>query len=94
MVNKFQIKKILFIRRYVIKQRQFTAELFKKLGDLLNDKISAREFDLWLETWYAAAELDQNPKTAEKIKKAFREIKTNKTPHKSWKGFMDSLGPQ
>jgi len=92
MILKSQLNKILFIQKHIVEKELFTTELFKKLDLFLNNKINAGQLNNWLDSWEAAAELDQDPKASERIKNALKEIKSKKTPHKSWREFRQSLG--
>ena len=92
MISKIQLNKIVFIKKNIIEKELFISELFNKLDLFLNNEISNKEFDSWLDSWEAAAELDQDPKVSKRIKRALEEIKSKKTPHKNWKEFKDSLG--
>jgi len=92
MISKFQLTRIIFIKKYIIEKDRFLNELFKKLDLYLNKKITKKEFNFWLNSWEGAAELDQDPKSSQRIKKAFKEIKSGKTPHKTWKDFKQSVG--
>jgi len=92
MLSRTQLNKIIFINKNIEEKELFISELFKKLDLFLNNEISNKKFDLWLDSWEAAAELDQDPKAPKRIKGALEEIKSKKTPHKNWKEFKDSLG--
>lgn len=92
MISKSQLSKILFIKKYIVERDLFIKELFKNLDLCLNKKLSKEQFDLWLDSWEATAELDQDPEVSKRIKKALKEIKSGKTMHKSWKEFKQSIG--
>ena len=92
MILKSQLKKVIFIRKNIIEKELFISKLFRELELLLNNEISNEQFDAWLNSWMATAELDKDPKAAERIKGALKEIREKKTPHKSWKEFKNSLG--
>jgi len=92
MISKSQLKKIIFIRKYIIEKELFLNKLFKKLDLYLQKKISKEKFNDWLDSWDATAELDQDPEASKRIKNALKEIKSKKTPHKNWKEFKDSIG--
>ena len=92
MISKPQLNKIIFIKKYIIEKELFINELFKKLELYSQKEISKEKFNTWLDSWEATAELDQDPQTSERIKKALKEIKSGKTPHKNWKEFKESIG--
>ncbi|MCK4905427.1 hypothetical protein KAS42_04210 [bacterium] len=94
MISKSQLNKILFIQKHIVEKELFTSDLFKKLNFFFCNKINTSQFNNWLNSWEATAELDQDPGTSERIKKALKEIKSKRTPHKSWKEFKHSLGIQ
>lgn len=92
MITKSEINKILFIEKYIKKRDLFIKELFKNLTSLKEGKLTREQFNLWLNSWEATAELDKDPNASDRIKKAFNEIKNKRTPDKTWEDFKRSLG--
>lgn len=91
MISKSQVRKILFIKENILEKYLFVEILFEQLDEYLKKEISKREFNQWLNSWEAAAELDQDRDAASRIKKAVQEIKLGKTPHKTWEEFKQYL---
>ena len=91
MISKSQLNKIIFIKKYIVEKDLFINELFKKLELYSQKKLSKEKLNDWLDSWEATAELDQDPKASQRIKKALKEIKSGKTPYKSWKEFKQSI---
>lgn len=92
MITKSQLNRILFIQRYIVDKNSFIKELFRKLEVYSDNKINKDQFNQWLDSWEATAELDQDPEATKRIRIALNEIKSKKTPHKSWKEFKQSMG--
>jgi len=92
MLTKSHLKIIIFISKSIIDTRRFTDELYVQVNQYLSGKITTDNFETWLYSWEATAELDLDPLAKDRIKKSFAEIKAGKTPHKSWKEFKDSIG--
>lgn len=92
MIAKSELNKILFIEKYVHKREVFIKELFKSLNLLKDGKLTKEQFSSWLNSWEARAELDKDPNASDRIKKAYREIKSQKTPHKTWEDFKRHIG--
>ena len=93
MIPKSRINQILFIQKYIEKKELFIIELIEKLDLRSTKKISNDGFYRWLDSWEAAADLDQDPSSARRIQRSLKQIKAGKTPHKSWAEFKESVGP-
>ena len=72
MITKKQINKILFIQECAIDRNLFIKELFKNLSSFNNNKLSKEQFDRWLYSWEATAELDQDPSASIRINQVGR----------------------
>jgi len=92
MISKSRLNQILFIQKHIQKRDLFISELIEQLDLHSTKKISSDKFYLWLDSWEATAELDRDPGVAERLKKSLRQIKSGKTPHRSWREFKESIG--
>lgn len=92
MISKAQLEQISFIYENIVEKDYFSGCLVKKLVALRNDKLSKTEFNAWLESWAATAELDQDRECARRIRGAYRQVKSRSTKYKTWEQFKSSVG--
>lgn len=91
-IGKTQIKKIVFIKNNVSNRKVFEVDLLDKIESLYCQKINQTGFNHWLDSWVATIELDKDKKAASCINKAVHEIRSRRTPYKSWGEFKSSMG--
>jgi len=92
MIGKPQVTKIVFVKNNISKPRPFQEDLLDKLEGLCCGKISRIQFNQWLDSWVATAELDMDKNAAARIRKSVLEIKCKKTPYATWTDFKRSVG--
>ena len=92
MISKAQLDQIGFIYENIVKKDYFSSCLVKELLAFRNNKLSKAEFNAWLDSWAATAELDQDRECAKRIGRAYRQVKSKSTKYKSWEQFKSSVG--
>lgn len=92
MISKENIKIINYIFENIKNKPLFLSELMATLKKIEKAKISNKDFKEWLFSWEATAELDRDPKIAQRVNKAFKEIKTRKNDPHGWEKYKQRLG--
>lgn len=91
MITRAQIKQIVFIEKNIFNKELFRKSLIKQFDLYEREKISRDAFNRWLDAWSATAELDLDPTASARIRSAYREVRSGKSPCKTWKDFKASL---
>ena len=89
MISKAQLDQISFIYENIVEKDYFSSCLVKKLLAFQNNKRSRAEFNSWLDSWAATAELDQDRECARRIRGAYKQVKSKSTKYKSWEQFSE-----
>lgn len=92
MISKRNLKVINYTYENIKNKTLFINELMKTLKKIEKGKISNIDFEEWLFSWEATAELDKDPKIAQRVNKAYREIKTRGNDPHGWDKFKRKLG--
>lgn len=91
MILKSGLRKIVFVKKHIRNKKYFVNELFIKIELYAQNELTKEEFNTWLDSWEATAELDRDSESAERITRAYEKIKTGDPSPNKWKEFKDKF---